>query len=123
MAKVHLCPQCNGKMVHTKYKGLWCDPCRYYIDSVGRGRVIEGVGVQSGEQCRMPDNWDIFEDRAKSLLERWSKFHIVQPQVAVKSVILNFLTELNDDYTRGLIEGGEIDGSKQNRRRNFSKND
>jgi hypothetical protein len=50
------------------------------------------------------DNWDIFEDRAKSLLERWSKFRKRHPESTAQHAIEGFLSEINDNYTKGLLK-------------------
>jgi len=48
----------------------------------------------------------VFEDRIRSLLDRWSKFKKKHPErVNIDAECINgFLLEVNDGYTRGLIE-------------------
>jgi hypothetical protein len=48
------------------------------------------------------DNYDVFSDRAKSLLVRWDKFHKQTPYDGVRC-IEGFLLEVNDGYTSLLI--------------------
>ncbi len=47
--------------------------------------------------------WEVFEDRTKSLLERWSKFQKTHPGDD-KKIIKLFLLEINDEFTQGLIK-------------------
>lgn len=49
------------------------------------------------------NNFDVFEDRAKSLLERWRKFVDAHPD-AQRGAIQGFLLEINDDFTKALME-------------------
>jgi hypothetical protein len=50
------------------------------------------------------DNFDIFEERVKSLLKRWKKFNLTNPQATPSKSIKGFLLEINDDFTKHLME-------------------
>lgn len=54
-----------------------------------------------------PDNFDIFHDRALSLLERWKKHHDKYPLLPhiSKNCIQGFLNEVDDNYTKQLKRG------------------
>jgi hypothetical protein len=53
----------------------------------------------------MPQKFDTFKDRAETLLERWQK---IANGLGVKNAdvvaIKGFLLEINDDYTKYLVE-------------------
>ena len=48
--------------------------------------------------------YDIFADRVRSLLDRWQKFNDVDPSKRGIQSIKGCLAEINDDYTRYLME-------------------
>lgn len=48
--------------------------------------------------------YDIFSDRVRSLLDRWQKFNDVAPNLRGVASIKGCLAEINDDYTRYLME-------------------
>lgn len=58
------------------------------------------------EESLRVDNFDIFSDRALSLLNRWKKYHdsnLDKPDIA-DYCIKGMLQEITDDYTKALIE-------------------
>jgi len=66
---------------------------------------IEHLAEEGIQKLANTSDWDIFEDRAHSLLDRWSKFAINQQNdldVSKKS-IKGFLDEINDDFTKMLM--------------------
>lgn len=70
----------------------------------------ESACVQE-EQKMLADNWDLFEDRVRSLLVRWRRFrnsHRADKHIASQS-IQGFLIETYDEYTKRLMgkENGE----------------
>ncbi len=52
--------------------------------------------------------WELFKDRVESLLERWDNYHSRQPNASDESIIRNCLAEINDDFTKGIIESKEL---------------
>lgn len=59
---------------------------------------------------KAPDNFDIFEDRIKSILERWKKYKENNTQVdrISSKCIKGFMMEINDDFTDILIEDDNL---------------
>jgi hypothetical protein len=58
-------------------------------------------------KIRIPDVFDIFKDRVISLLYRWEKFRNCNPELpdVTRKCIEGSLREINDDYTKSLMEG------------------
>lgn len=51
------------------------------------------------------DNFDIFEDRVKSLLARWRKFHDEsKSDDRARIAVSGCLSEINDPFTKGLMK-------------------
>jgi hypothetical protein len=53
----------------------------------------------------MPNNYTIFEDRTISLLERWRLYMVRNPHVTPQDAIEYCLQEINDGFTKSLMEG------------------
>lgn len=53
------------------------------------------------------DEYDLFSDRVKSLLERWDKMHKGAGKDKPAMCIKGFLAEVNDDFTKGFLEQAE----------------
>jgi hypothetical protein len=65
---------------------------------------FEVHGSTSGRIKPKPvDNFDVFRDRAESLLSRWTNFRDNNPQATPARAIAGFLDEINDAYTNGLM--------------------
>lgn len=61
--------------------------------------------IDSSEVSTGVNDWDIFKDRVESLLERWDKFYRRHtPGVIPTQSIKGFLAEVNDDFTKKLID-------------------
>lgn len=64
---------------------------------------LEGKGPS---EKKTPDNFDVFEDRAKSLLKRWRGFKNKTEMTPGKAIQL-CISEMTDDYTKTLIKEGK----------------
>lgn len=98
---------------------------RTVYDDMSCGEYTDIKGVIEGDVLRVykdliPEevatkkevtNYDIFEDRAISLLARWRKCLETNPQCDSSYAIKGFLQEINDDYTKQLILSGEMSES------------
>jgi hypothetical protein len=49
-------------------------------------------------------NWLVFEDRLTSLVERWRLFLERNPEVTDQKAIQGFMSEINDGFTKRLME-------------------
>lgn len=55
-------------------------------------------------ESNQPDEFDIFEDRVISLLERWRRFKQLNPHFKPGNVVKACVREIADDYTKKLME-------------------
>lgn len=67
-----------------------------------RGKDCEGCQVVASMQN---DNFDLFIDRVKSLVDRWEKFHTERTgkKFIGQYCIKGFLSEVNDDFTQFMM--------------------
>lgn len=77
--------------------------------TIGERENDEQVLVDLVNNEKQPDNFDIFEDRVKSLLTRWRNYKNKPcPDGAIdlaKVAIKGFLSEINDQYSQYLMGG------------------
>ena len=59
---------------------------------------------EKSEEDIVDHRFRVFADRTKSLLDRWQKFNDVDPSKRGTKSIQGCLAEINDDYTRYLME-------------------
>lgn len=50
------------------------------------------------------EKFDLYEDRAISLLTRWKEFLKKHPNITAKEAVENFQRELNDEFSESILE-------------------
>lgn len=86
-------------MEKQKCKLVKSGKCNYYHATLGICETCPRMFRHIKKTQK--DNWDIFEDRAKSLLDRWRKFKDAHPD-KIADCITSFLNEVGDSYTQNL---------------------
>jgi len=67
---------------------------------------IDQLAEEGMQKLANMANWDLFEDRVRSIIDRWDKFainHQNDPSIS-KKCIKGFLDEINDDFTQMLMD-------------------
>jgi hypothetical protein len=92
---------CGRVVSHVTWIGdtLVCEDCY-------NNWIAEQKQLLDMENGFVPDEWDIFADRAKSLIQRWWKFRDTHRNITSisKECIEGFLAEINDEFTKQLLK-------------------
>lgn len=112
MSKEVTCPVCGCTLPLNNEGRAFCETCKI---TVTPSKIIAttpkgGYNPENVEITARPcNNFDLFEDRANSLLERWRYFHdkyIAEgnEDLVIKMCIDGFIHEITDDFTKGLMK-------------------
>lgn len=66
--------------------------------------VRQDMDDLDGKMKKAVGNYDVFEDRVKSLLERWSKFSKEHPEIPQSQIVKSCMLEIDDGFTKALME-------------------